>query len=456
MHGSRRLLRTLHRLDRCPGAVGLAFFTLSATVSAQTPRMEQEVGTVHWGSAVVWFRATNAGAVQVFASTGYRSAFAQPVILSAGDVERWATALDYLDNKLQTNTAFPVSARAGGSNDDPLRIALGGGDLVLEMQPSANGEPRLHAWIGVTRPDMVGAVIFPNVAEQGALMLRDAIRVAASLHASTVTASALAPPPAADSSTSASAGDRANATPVPSSPVEGLTVVSLSPRPPELPTIAGREITGSAVASPTPAEPSAPRGIPARTPAGPLVARTTTTQAEFGPAVPRATARQSRLRGSALPVLATTTAAPLRVAAPALATVATSNAAARLSDPRRANLAHSNPHPSATTTSAVTPTAAGVDDATVQNLVEQWRSELMYCYTQYGLRAHAGLAGSLVVRVALSPNGAVGHSVIGSRNWNGDGGGDVEGCIHSRVSMWHFPPAPAGSVHEFPLRFTPK
>jgi len=96
---------------------------------------------------------------------------------------------------------------------------------------------------------------------------------------------------------------------------------------------------------------------------------------------------------------------------------------------------------------------AGVDDATVQNLVQQWRPELMYCYTQFGLREHAALTGTLMVRVALTPNGAVQQAVIASRQWNGEGGADVETCIQSRVSAWRFPPAAVGSSHEFSIDF---
>jgi hypothetical protein len=100
--------------------------------------------------------------------------------------------------------------------------------------------------------------------------------------------------------------------------------------------------------------------------------------------------------------------------------------------------------------------AVGVDDAAVRNLVHLWQPELMYCYTQFGVREHPTLTGGLVVRIALSPSGGVGHSVISARAWNGGSGAAVETCIQSRIASWRFPPAGAGSMHEFTLAFAPE
>jgi hypothetical protein len=98
-------------------------------------------------------------------------------------------------------------------------------------------------------------------------------------------------------------------------------------------------------------------------------------------------------------------------------------------------------------------TVGGLDDTIVENLVHQWQPELMYCYTQYGLREHSALAGRVTMRVALSPNGSVGHSVVGVRDWRGAGGAEVESCLRARIAAWRFPPADAGSIHEFTLEF---
>src|SRR5215472_15095903 len=93
----------LHRLP-CARSVAIGAFAAScarvllpiASLSAQAASQEQEIGTLHWGGAVVWFRAMQTGQVEVFASTGFRSAFVQPVVLGAEDADRWAALLDQL------------------------------------------------------------------------------------------------------------------------------------------------------------------------------------------------------------------------------------------------------------------------------------------------------------------------------------------------------------------------
>jgi hypothetical protein len=106
------------------------------------------------------------------------------------------------------------------------------------------------------------------------------------------------------------------------------------------------------------------------------------------------------------------------------------------------------------TKTAGDPTPGGVDDVTVRNLVHQWQPELLYCYTEYGLRSHPDLSGTAVVRVGLAQDGAVGYVGIVRHSWSGEGSADVENCIRMRVSAWRFPPAAAASAHEFPLSFT--
>jgi hypothetical protein len=96
----------------------------------------------------------------------------------------------------------------------------------------------------------------------------------------------------------------------------------------------------------------------------------------------------------------------------------------------------------------------GVDEVTVGNLVRQWQPELMYCYTEYGLRTHPTLSGSMIVRVVLLPNGSVEHTAFARRVWSGEGGEDVEACIRLRIAEWHFPPAAAGSAHDITLNFS--
>ena len=90
----------------------------------------------------------------------------------------------------------------------------------------------------------------------------------------------------------------------------------------------------------------------------------------------------------------------MHLAAPALATVTTVNRApqhaheAALATPV---VARTTPPATARTvaaTKAADPDAGGVNDVTVQNLVSQWRPDLMYCYTQYGLREHTACSSA--------------------------------------------------------------
>jgi len=201
------------------------------------------------------------------------------------------------------------------------------------------------------------------------------------------------------------------------------------------------------LASPPVALPTAP--APSQAVAAPLVTRSTTTEVAFESATLHST-RDARDRGTALSVVSTKATTPLRIAAPTLAHMASTSSTPRLAATQDANPGIAK---SAGRSATSSDGAAGVDDATVQNLVQQWRPELMYCYTQYGLREHPSLVGQVIVRAALSPNGAVGHSLIESRNWNGAGGPDVENCIRSRVDAWRFPPASTGSVHQFSVQF---
>jgi hypothetical protein len=459
MRGCR--LRGFHRIQQYAPRVATSALVvccialnpvLASSASAQVVATEQEVGTLHWGPTVVWLRATDAGVVQVYASTGYRSAFVQPVALNIDDVDRWATLLEQLASPTQ------ISATSAHLSDgDASRVTLGGGDLVLEMELATASEPKLQVWVGASRPDAVVALVVPEGADQAALLLRSAahvarrLRDAATRDAAATTAAAADPTPPVHTEIatvplSQTAISRTASEPpaVPDPPAAPVGA-------PESPVVETNVVQAPPVLTRAPVTAAVPatRALPS--------ARQTTTVIKFiAPA--SQPARPAHTGAIAIPVLKTTTATtPLRVAAPALASITTVNSAPQRSTVHQRSVVAGTAHTVSSSATHVTSTTAsnGVDDATVQNLVGQWRPELMYCYTQFGLREHASLAGALVVRVALSPSGSVGHSVIGSRNWNGDGGAEVESCIRSRVGSWHFPPANAGSIHAFTLDFAP-
>jgi hypothetical protein len=424
-------------------------------LGAQAPSTGQEVGMAHWGSTYVWLRVTETGLVEVYASTGYRNAFVQPVALTASDVDRWASSLDQL---AEPTDAHPASMTSDGTlrgTDDDGHVVLGGGDLVLEVVPALGSEPKLRVWVGATRPDAVVALVVPEAAPDGALMLREAARRARNVAGATLGASAPSTPASTATEIEPAAPQTTSITVAAATPP-----VAASARPME-----STDAPMSVVEQPSVPTPVLPAGGESATPLAsaststPLVStRTTTTVASLkAPGAHVVPVHGSH--DSALPVLRTTTTTkPLHVAASGLANVRTVNDAPENESVRQhsSTAARSASHTSrSTATSAPTDEARGVDDATVQNLVGQWRPDLMYCYTQYGLREHTALTGALVVRFALSPDGSVGHSLIGSRKWSGDGGAEVESCIRSRVAAWRFPPARAGSIHTFSLEFAP-
>jgi hypothetical protein len=164
--------------------------------------------------------------------------------------------------------------------------------------------------------------------------------------------------------------------------------------------------------------------------------------------------RTAHVIPTSLLLVPTTTRDLIRLAAPAMTTLP-AHAPVTSSGGSHALPKHSGTDARRASSAALNPAAVGVNDPTVRNLVHLWQPELMYCYTQFGVREHPTLSGGLVVRIALSPNGGVGHTVISGRTWNGGSGTEVEACIRSRIASWRFPPAAAGSMHEFPLDFAP-
>ena len=294
---------------------------------------DKETAELHWGATVVWFRATDSGSVQVFASPGFRNPFAHPVTVSAEDMDRWAEFAQRL--VVLSGAASAANPDSTPPAADTAHMILGAGDVTLETASDQEG-PALRMNIGANRQDGQTAMLFADGAPTAAAALHDAAHTARSLHIAAVAASrpAQAQAAAAAAANAASVHNASHAT------THGMA-----------------------------------------------------------------------------PVVVSATATPVGKGG---------------SDP----------------------TPAGVDDATVRNLVKQWQPELLYCYTEYGLRAHPDLSGTAVVRVALAQDGVVGYVGIVRHSWSGDGSADVENCIRTKVATWRFPPAAAASAHEFPLSFS--
>ena len=165
-----------------------------SSLFAQAAPRDQEIGTLHWGPTVVWLRATGTGQVELFAFTGFRSAFVQPVMLSAEDADRWSALFDQLASMPLSDPAAGSAASAG--NTDTSHVVLSDGEIVLQMQPPGTSEAKLRIWVGATRPDAVVAVVIPEGAAESARMLRNATRVARGMRDAAL-AAAPAPTPSA-------------------------------------------------------------------------------------------------------------------------------------------------------------------------------------------------------------------------------------------------------------------
>jgi hypothetical protein len=317
------------------------------TATAQKATVQKETAELHWGETVVWFRATAADSVLVFASPGFRNPFAHPIAMSSEDIDRWA---EFAQRMVVLSGAAPAASPATpaspGAGPDTAHMILGAGDVILETTSDQDGMA-LRVNIGANRQDGQIAMLFADGAPAAAAALHDAARTARTLHVAALTEAQAAAAQAVAQTTAQS--------------------------PP---------------GAPATAQPAASRGV-------------------------TAVSAHGATRGMK-PIVVSATSVPVNAG----------------------------------------PGPAGVDDVTVQNLVHQWQPELLYCYTEYGLRSHPGLAGTATVRVALAQDGSVGYAGVVQHAWTGEGWADVENCIRTKVNTWRFPPAAVSSVHEFPLKFS--
>jgi hypothetical protein len=200
------------RTGAVTGALLLAISALAGTASRLQAQDVDQTAALRWGTRFVWFRPTDAGMVQVFASAGYRNAFAQPVTISADEADRWAGVVDQL--------AKAEALEAAGGRMLDTTLVLGRGAIIVESSTSGGG-PRMRAQIGATRTDAVIATLFADGAATAAVTLRNEAQEARRLHSVATASAAAAAIPAASgvsASPSASATSATPAAPTPGTP----------------------------------------------------------------------------------------------------------------------------------------------------------------------------------------------------------------------------------------------
>jgi hypothetical protein len=380
----------------------VAHAQLAAKPSLTTPTTLRETETGSWraGDAMVWIRVAPTGAISVYASHGYRSAFAHAVIITPEDADKWA---DLGDHVLAGQTASGA-------------IMLGDSDIALEPM-RAGDSVALAVRLGGVRPDGITFLMNGQSLREVLPILR------ATAKASRATQTASAAPPAA---TPAAAPPTTPA----AAPVATPHTAAIDSPPPPVPVVVAA----------APAAPAAPPEVAAAdTPPAPAP------EAEVAPA-------------TSTPAVAAAPVAPTPVAPAKIAKVTKPKPAPQAAEtaPLRHTSAGSIAKPAATMTITVGPTdATKLAPSTVANLVKQWQSQLDLCYSEFGLKVNPALTGSIAVRLAIRTTGDVGAATFVHHRWSGAGGTEAESCMRARVMAWMFPPASTPSAHEFTVTFAP-
>ncbi|HTA74301.1 MAG TPA: AgmX/PglI C-terminal domain-containing protein [Gemmatimonadaceae bacterium] len=463
----------------------VAHAQLAAKPSLATPTSLRETETGSWraGDAMVWIRVAPTGAISVYASHGYRSAFAHAVIITPEDADKWA---DLGDHVLAGQTA-------GGA------VMLGDSDIALEPM-RAGDSVALAVRLGGVRPDGITFLMNGQSLREVLPILR------ATAKASRATQSASAAPPAATPAPPAAAptaAKTATATPATATPAAAPTAAKTATVTPATATPAPTAPTAAAPATPAPvtaapvtappaaARPTTPAAAPAATPhtaaidSPPPAVPVVLASAPAAPAAPAAPPEVAAADTPPAPApeaeVAPATSTPAVAAAPVAPTPAPAQVApvpvapapvapvkiAKVTKPKpapqaaeTAPLRHTSTgsiaKPAAAMTITVGPTdATKLAPSTVANLVKQWQSQLDLCYSEFGLKVNPALTGSIAVRLAIRSTGDVGAATFVHHRWSGAGGTEAESCMRARVMAWMFPPASTPSAHEFTVAFAP-
>jgi hypothetical protein len=421
----------------------VAHAQLAAKPSLATPTSLRETETGSWraGDAMVWIRVAPTGAISVYASHGYRSAFAHAVIITPEDADKWA---DLGDHVLAGQTA-------GGA------VMLGDSDIALEPM-RAGDSVALAVRLGGVRPDGITFLMNGQSLREVLPILR------ATAKASRATQTASAAPPAATPATPTAAPAPVTVTPATAAPATAAPAAAHPTTPAAAPVATPHT---AAIDSPPPAVPvvlaSAP-AAPAAPAAPPEVAAADTPpapapEAEVAPATSTPAVAAAPVAPTPAPAqVAPVPVAPAPVAPTKIAKVTKPKPAPQAAEtaPLRRTSAGSIAKPAAAMTITVGPTdATKLAPSTVANLVKQWQSQLDLCYSEFGLKVNPALTGSIAVRLAIRSTGDVGAATFVHHRWSGAGGTEAESCMRARVMAWMFPPASTPSAHEFTVAFAP-
>lgn len=471
----------------------------------------REMAMFHNSNVYLWIRATDEGTVLVYASSGFRNAFAQPVTLTADEADRWAA----LAEPLMADSLRVTAMRRERLDTTSTRDQLAFGDFVLLSRPHMD-PPTLTVKIGELSPNAVTTTFFAPALGPVVPAIREAARAAREMAASRAADStarvatleaATAPPQATVAQTAA--GPTGTGSPSAAAPTPPVTPAS--PRETVIAAVAPPTVPlAPALPPPSPAESPEPMPtVPASPIAQPWVAPSSaaptaaiaTPTVTAAPSVAVATAVVPAVEARSLPTMMPPTAtapapnvsqrlvppaATVRVSAPATTpsspTVAAAPALVRdTARPATARATTVNvripPHPTtvaivATTTPVIPPPPApsasrstglsadssaavegGLSDDEFSTETHRRESSMMACYAQYGLSINPSLRGHITVRISLSDSGEVMRATVVDRSWSAAAPTDVESCIVHRVFVWHFPVARRSSIHDYSVTF---
>lgn len=407
----------------------------------------REMAMIQNSNVYLWIRATDEGTVLVYASSGFRNAFAQPVTLTAEEADRWAAvAAPLMADSLQLTATSRERPDTTSARDE-----MAFGDFVLITRPHTN-PPTLVVNVGVLGPNVVTTTFFSPSLRPLVPAIREAARAAREMAAnravdSTARAASLAaamiPSPSVVSPPALAAATPSVA---PGAPTDSA--------PPAVPAVDPRS---SLTLAPPAATAPAPNLV--QRPVAPLAAVRVRARAATQSGVratpvsaptPQTAGTISIVAATATPVAAAPAAAPVAAAPSAQAAPPAAPLVARPPPPVASQPTRETPSASAP---LVDPVDGGLSDDEFMTETHRREPAVTACYAQYGLGANPSLSGHFTVRISLSDSGEVMRATVVDRSWNAATPAEVESCVVHKVFVWRFPAARRSSIHDYTMSF---